>query len=80
MLSDSIIDKLNLSQEQREIYKEIEKKEVNLRRALGRCGVHHTAIDKIINKTDFDKIPDDDAMLDSIIQETWADFIIKKGV
>lgn len=80
MLSDSIISKLDLSQEQREIYQELVKKENTLRSALVRCGVHYMAIDKIINKADFDKIPDDNALLDSMIQETWGDFIIKKGV
>lgn len=74
-----ICDKLELSQEQREIMREIAKKESALRGSLVRCGVYHKAIDKIVNKADFDKLPSDDAILDNMVQETWGAFITRKG-
>jgi hypothetical protein len=54
----------------------LEQKENILKSALVKCGVHSKAIDKIINATDLNKLPDNIDTLQEQIKETWNDFII----
>ena len=77
MISDRNIKDLHLSDEQMQIYKELSEKADILKRELRHIGVHHNAIDKIVNKTDLTKIDTSNPeLLRTQILGTWDDFII----
>lgn len=69
------IGDLNLTDEQLKTYKALEQKEQALRKALISCKVNSSCIEKVINTTDLNKMPDDSALLSEMIKETWKDFI-----
>lgn len=79
IFSEKNINDLQLSAEQRTIYNDLANKEQVTRKILLDAGINAKVIDKIISKTDLQKIDtDNDALLREQIVETWGDFIIKR--
>ena len=77
MIGDRNIKDLHLSDEQMQVYKELSKRAEILKQELRTIGVHPTAVDKIVNKTDLMQIDTDNPeLLRTQILETWDDFII----
>lgn len=80
MLSKKNLEELRLTEEQLLKYKEFENKRNVFRYILNKCGVHHTAVDKILSQSDLNKV--DLNNLDSLeeaVKEEWSDFIINKN-
>lgn len=78
IMNDTIIKRLKLSDEQLQTYKDLEKKQQRLKGALYRCNVNKRFADKIINITDLEAMPDDDALLDEAIKEEWKEMIDRR--
>ena len=80
MINEKSLGTLKLTEEQLKKYKELVQKESVLRGVLNECGVHHTAVEKIIAKSDLNIVdPDNLEALKENIKNTWSDFITKKG-
>lgn len=80
IMNDRIIKRLKLSDEQLQTYKDLEKKQQRLKGALYRCNINKRFADKIINITDLEAMPDDDALLDEAIKEEWKEMIDNRSV
>ena len=80
MWSKKNLDELRLTDNQLKKYRELAYKEELYRETLKKCKVHHTAIEKIISRSDLNMVnPDELSALEENIKETWKDFIIQKG-
>ena len=80
MLSEKNLAELNLTEDQMKKYRNFEQRERMFRSILKKCGVHHSAIDKIILKSDLNKIDMNNLeALEEDVKDTWSDFIVKKG-
>lgn len=79
MLNEKSLNELKLTEEQLQMYKSLEKKESALRNTLHKCGVHQNVVEKIIGKSDLNKIDLNnlEALEESVRQE-WSDFIIER--
>lgn len=78
MISEKNLKDLKLSEEQLQIYRDLEKREKAFRNILRKNKVHPTATEAIINNSDMKKVDLNnlEALEESIRQE-WSDFIMK---
>lgn len=78
-MNKSIIKALNLTEEQIEKFKHLERQEETLKEALEAARVHKSAAARILAAADLTKIePASVGILTEQIREKWADFIIDK--
>lgn len=76
MLSNKLIDLLQLNEEQQKLLKDAISKENILRRALRDCNVYPNMIEKIISGSDLSKIdPEDVEGLKEVIKQEWEEVI-----
>ena len=79
MISRKNVKDLNLSEEQMQIYNNLERKEKALKESLLRCGIRGEPVNKIIASADLNKVNEKDPdLLDSMVREEWGLFIINK--
>lgn len=79
MINEKNLIELGLSDEQMKMYKDFTKRENALRGILKKCGVHASAVERIISKSDLNKVDMNNLeALEENIKQTWSDFIIKK--
>ena len=80
MIPAKNVKALNLTPEQAEIYKDLERREKLLADALKRCGVYPQAIPGIIAKSDLMRIDANNiTALEADINDTWSGLIKKRG-
>ena len=75
MIPRKNVNDLQLTPEQLKTYKILERKEQTLKEALIRCGVRGNAVQKIIDSTDLNRLPENETILDDQIKRAWSDFI-----
>ena len=76
MLSLKNLTELNLTEEQLQKYKELERKEKALTMELQKCKVYRSAIPKIIQSSDLNKVDLENLeALDEAIRNEWKEFI-----
>ena len=76
MISQKNLAELNLTEEQLQKYKELERKERALTTELQKCKVHRSAIPKIIQSSDLNKVDLENLeALDEAIRNEWKEFI-----
>ena len=79
MITKEYYQSIGLTDEQTKAISKAMANEQRFRRILHDCGIAPNIADKIIAKTDANKLETmDDIMLTAMVKEDWADFIIHR--